>query len=162
MRPEPTAARRGPHAASRPPRRPVARPERDLSRPLPAVLSWGVLVVFAIALAAGLLVGAVPWWLAAWFGAASVVAFAAYGIDKSAAQRDAPRVAERTLHLVDLAGGWPGALAAQQLFRHKTRKRSFRRAFWATVVVNVLLALGLVALLGAPDPVPGLLDRLAG
>ncbi|WP_353815824.1 DUF1294 domain-containing protein [Agromyces sp. SYSU T00266] len=161
MRPEPTAARRGPHAASRPPR-PAARPERDLSRPLPAALSWGVLVAFAAALAVGLLVGAVPWWLAVWFGAASLVDVAAYGADKAAARRGAPRVAERTLHLVDLAGGWPGALVAQQAFRHKTRKRSFRRVFWATVVANLLLALGLVALLGSPELALGGIRELVG
>jgi len=33
---------------------------------------------------------------------------------------------------------------AQQIFRHKTRKRSFRRRFWARVVVNVLLLAALV------------------
>ncbi|GAA1055302.1 hypothetical protein GCM10017608_24230 [Agromyces luteolus] len=161
MRPEPTAARRAPRAAARTPRTPM-RPGRDLSRPLPAGLSWGVLAAFAGAVAVGVLVGAVPWWLAAWYGAASLVAFTAYGADKAAAQRSAPRVAEQTLHLVDLAGGWPGAIVAQQLFRHKTRKRSFRRSFWGTVVVNALLAAGLVALLGSPGVVPGGILDLVG
>ncbi|WP_430644891.1 DUF1294 domain-containing protein [Agromyces sp. GXS1127] len=156
MRPERTAARRGPHAASRPARPAQAKPERDLSRPLPASLSWGVLAVFAAALAIGAIVGAVPSWLAAWYGAASLVAFAAYGIDKAAAKRSAPRVPEQTLHLIDLAGGWPGALVSQQLFRHKTRKRTFRRAFWGTVVLNVLLVAALVVLL-TPGPTAALL-----
>lgn len=35
-----------------------------------------------------------------------------------------------------LAGGWPGALVAQELLRHKTRKREFRVVFRATVVLN--------------------------
>ncbi len=105
-----------------------------------------MLAVFGSAIAVGAVTGAVPWWLAAWFGIASVVGFVAYAIDKAAARRAAPRVPERTLHLVDVAGGWPGALVAQQLFRHKTRKRSFRRVFWATVAVNLLIAAALVAL----------------
>jgi uncharacterized membrane protein YsdA (DUF1294 family) len=42
-----------------------------------------------------------------------------------------------------LACGWPGALLAQQLLRHKTAKGSFVATFWGTVVVNVA---GFVAL----------------
>jgi uncharacterized membrane protein YsdA (DUF1294 family) len=53
-------------------------------------------------------------------------------------------MSEHSLLTIGLAGGWPGALAAQQLFRHKTRKRTFRRAFWTTVVVNVLALAALV------------------
>ncbi len=77
---------------------------------------------------------------------ASVVAFVLYGLDKAAAQRGARRVPEKTLHLWGLFGGWPGALLAQQLFRHKTRKVSFQVVFWLTVVLNCA-AIGLVALL---------------
>ncbi|RXZ43188.1 DUF1294 domain-containing protein [Agromyces binzhouensis] len=136
---------------------------RDLSRPLPPGLSWGALAAFATALTLGLLLDVVPWWLAAWFAAASLVAFAAYGIDKAAARRGGSRMPEQTLHLIDVAGGWPGALVAQQLFRHKTRKRTFRRAFWLTVVLNLAFAAGLVALLASPDLVSGgVTDRLGG
>lgn len=127
----------------------AVRGDRDLARPLPAALSWGVLLGFAALLAGALLLAAVPWWVAGWYAAWSIVAFASYGVDKAAAKRSAGRVPERTLHLVDLAGGWPGALVAQQVFRHKTRKRSFRRVFWAGVALNVLaLAVALAWWLG--------------
>ncbi|WP_345802260.1 DUF1294 domain-containing protein [Microbacterium sp. AZCO] len=114
---------------------------RDLSVPLPAALSWTVLVVFVAALAVAYVVLALPWWLPAAYAVLSVVAFAAYALDKRAARRAAPRTSEQALLTLGLLGGWPGALVAQQVFRHKTRKRTFRRAFWTTVVVNVL-ALG--------------------
>lgn len=66
----------------------------------------------------------------------SVVAFFAYAHDKSAARRSQWRTPESTLHLLALFGGWPGALAAQRLLRHKSSKASFQAAFRATVVLN--------------------------
>lgn len=48
------------------------------------------------------------------------------------------RIRERTLHLLSIAGGWPGALIGQQWLRHKSVKASFRRVFWLTVLLNVV------------------------
>ena len=76
--------------------------------------------------------------IAAVYVGLSVITFVAYAIDKSAARRRGPRTPERTLHLLSLAGGWPGALLAQRWLRHKSAKTSFRRVFWVTVAVNVL------------------------
>ncbi|MEV4688011.1 DUF1294 domain-containing protein [Microbacterium sp. LWH3-1.2] len=135
------------------PRVPLAtpvRPGRDLSKPLPAALSWITLVAFAAALAGAYVALGLAWWVPALYGAASIVAFAVYGIDKAAARRQANRVSEPTLLILGLVGGWPGALVAQQVFRHKTRKRSFRRVFWGTVGANVL-ALAAYVYLTAPE-----------
>jgi uncharacterized membrane protein YsdA (DUF1294 family) len=84
---------------------------------------------------------------------ASAVTFAAYGLDKLAARRGSSRIRERTLHWLAIAGGWPGALAARELLRHKSSKASFRRVFWLTVVLSVLL----FALLWSP-----MTERLGG
>lgn len=67
----------------------------------------------------------------------SLVSFAAYGFDKRRAVTGGRRVPERTLLLLAFAGGWPGAIAAQQRFRHKTRKVPFLTAFWIVVVLHV-------------------------
>ena len=67
----------------------------------------------------------------------SFAAFLAYAFDKSAAVAGNWRTPEQTLHLFSLFGGWPGALLAQQLLRHKTSKPSFVATFWFTVVLNV-------------------------
>ncbi|MBV2262401.1 MAG: cold shock and DUF1294 domain-containing protein [Thauera sp.] len=83
------------------------------------------------------------------YTAASVVAFLAYGHDKSAAVRDAWRVKENTLHLFALLGGWPGALAAQRLFRHKSSKASFQTTYWITVVLNCAALAWLLSPYGA-------------
>ncbi|WP_260295756.1 cold shock and DUF1294 domain-containing protein [Sedimenticola hydrogenitrophicus] len=68
--------------------------------------------------------------------AASLLTFITYAIDKSAAKNGSWRTPESTLHLLSLAGGWPGAIVAQQKLRHKSKKQSFRSMFWVTVFLN--------------------------
>lgn len=68
---------------------------------------------------------------------ASAASFAAYGLDKRRAVVGGRRVSERTLHMLALVGGWPGAVLGQRHFRHKTRKVQFLIAFWAVVVLHV-------------------------
>jgi len=88
---------------------------------------------------------AMPWWIAAlllWHALASIVAFGAFGVDKSLARRGARRIRERTLHLISLLGGWPGALAGRALFRHKTIDRRFSVRLGAVVLLHVSIWAG--------------------
>ena len=73
--------------------------------------------------------------------AASAASIVVYAFDKSAAKHGRWRASETTLHLLAVIGGWPGALVAQRLFRHKSRKPSFQAAFLLTVVLNCALLL---------------------
>ncbi|NOT88545.1 MAG: DUF1294 domain-containing protein [Lysobacter sp.] len=73
------------------------------------------------------------------YAAMSGVAFVAYGRDKSAATAGKQRTPEATLHALGLFCGWPGALLAQRMFRHKSRKREFQGTFWGTVAINVVV-----------------------
>ena len=73
----------------------------------------------------------------------SLLTFVLYAVDKSAAQNGSWRTPESTLHLFSLAGGWPGAIIAQQTLRHKSKKQDFRAVFWITVVLNVGAFIGL-------------------
>lgn len=66
----------------------------------------------------------------------SMFTYVVYAIDKSSARKGTGRISENTLHFLSLTGGWPGALLAQQVLRHKTRKQSFRFVFWITAVLN--------------------------
>lgn len=77
---------------------------------------------------------------AAWgaYSAMSMATFIVYALDKRAARRGGWRVAENTLHGLSLLCGWPGALLAQELLRHKSAKPAFRRLFWLTAALNVL------------------------
>jgi uncharacterized membrane protein YsdA (DUF1294 family) len=59
------------------------------------------------------------------YAALSLAAFLAYGWDKRRARTGGRRVPERTLHMLALLGGFPGAFAGMRVFRHKTRKVLF-------------------------------------
>lgn len=108
--------------------------QRKSHRPLPRLT---VAFVFALVVIAGVLTGQVPVLLLLVYLAASLVSYVLYWLDKAAAGKGRQRTPEATLHLVDLLGGWPGALAAQHQFRHKTIKASFQSVFWVTVLANI-------------------------
>ncbi|ALV08008.1 DUF1294 domain-containing protein [Roseateles depolymerans] len=71
--------------------------------------------------------------------AMSLATFIVYALDKRAAKLGQWRVKENTLHGLALLCGWPGALLAQHLLRHKSAKPSFRRFFWLSTALNILL-----------------------
>ncbi len=90
--------------------------------------------LFCAALTAGLwpLIG--PWWAA--LAAVNVVAFFCYGLDKRRARRKTWRIPESLLLLLATVGGAAGSILGQQTFRHKTKKRSFRLAFWSILLLQ--------------------------
>ncbi|MDO8206990.1 MAG: DUF1294 domain-containing protein [Gallionella sp.] len=91
---------------------------------------------FLLLLAVSAFSGKLPYAVLDLYLIASAVAFAAYALDKSAAKNNQWRIKESTLHLFALACGWPGALAAQRLLRHKSKKLSFQIVFWVTALLN--------------------------
>ena len=93
----------------------------------------GTFLAFVVTLTA---LGKLPLIILGIYLIASIVTFFVYSIDKSAAYNDEWRTKESTLHLLAVAGGWPGALTAQKLLRHKSKKQSFQKVFWATVLIN--------------------------
>ena len=74
----------------------------------------------------------------------SLLAYFMYRSDKIAARSEDQRTPEANLHFVGLLGGWPGALVAQQQFRHKTAKQPFQIVFLGTVIINLIAAIFLV------------------
>ncbi len=97
-------------------------------------LVWAFL--FSILLAIMVWAEHVPMVVAMGYLVVSLVTFMVYALDKNAAKSGQWRTQESTLFLMGLAGGWPGAIFAQQLFRHKSSKREFQTVFWLTVIFN--------------------------
>lgn len=93
-------------------------------------------IAFLVFLVGATISGKLPFAVLGLYLVASVITFFTYAFDKSAARKNQWRTKEDTLHLLALIGGWPGALAAQRLLRHKSRKQSFQTIFWVTVVLN--------------------------
>ena len=144
------AIRRKPQAArgsngktsTKPAPRRQAAPSRPAQPLRHAGLKLGILALLcALPLAGSLqlwLQQYLPWPLLAYL-LVSIVSFIQYAMDKRSAETGRWRTTENTLHITELLGGWPGALVAQQLFRHKTRKVSFQVLFWLIVAVHQLV-----------------------
>ncbi|MBY5608689.1 DUF1294 domain-containing protein [Rhizobium leguminosarum] len=70
------------------------------------------------------------------FLALNLLVFSIYFRDKQAARYGRRRISERTLLFLALIGGSLGAVAAQQLLRHKTRKEPFRSILAAILILH--------------------------
>ena len=99
-------------------------------------LSVFVAIAFFAIVGFSVFSGKIPPVILALYLGVSIITFILYAVDKSAAQKGGWRTQESTLHFFSLAGGWPGAIVAQQKLRHKSKKQSFRFVFWLTVLVN--------------------------
>ncbi len=99
-------------------------------------LSLVLAAAFQLSVGVAAFAGKLPMLVLGLYLVASTATFAAYAHDKSAARKNQWRTPERTLHFLSLIGGWPGALAAQKLLRHKSAKPSFQAAFWIIVILN--------------------------
>ena len=109
---------------------------RPAARLKPSAGSLPFAAVFLVSVLAATVLGRLPPIVLGVYLVTTPITFLVYAWDKAAAQRNRWRTPETHLHLLALIGGWPGALLAQQLLRHKSSKQPFRAMFWATVVVN--------------------------
>lgn len=104
-----------------------------------ARLKWLVLMVLCLLpVVGGLRMGLSDgtWLPLAMYPLVSLVSLLLYWQDKQQARNQAWRTPEKVLHASELLGGWPGALLAQQVFRHKTRKVAYQVVFWGIVFVH--------------------------
>ena len=115
-------------------------------------LSLAVLAAFALAWVIMAATRGVPAWVGLLYVSASALCFALYAVDKAAARAGRARISESMLLSLGLVGGWPGALVAQQVFRHKTVKCLFRLRFWLSVVANMAIFAWTTLAMARPTP----------
>jgi uncharacterized membrane protein YsdA (DUF1294 family) len=70
----------------------------------------------------------------------SLICFILYGLDKSRSNdpKKPNRIPENTLHFFEFIGGWPGALMAQMVFKHKTQKKPYVSILHAIIAVHLI------------------------
>ena len=85
-------------------------------------MSIFVAVLFLIIVGVSVITSKISFLIFGLYITISLLTFIMYALDKSAARKGHWRTKESTLHLLSLAGGWPGAIAAQQKLRHKSKK----------------------------------------
>ena len=105
------------------------------------ILSIAYIIVLAGLTVFGLLNGMVLLFISLM----NVMSYWFYAQDKEAAQLGNRRVPENTLHILSFLGGWPAAWLAQQRLRHKTQKQPFRKIYFCTIFLNILLILWLIS-----------------
>lgn len=101
------------------------------------VVSWslyGAVTILLGTLAAYVCLGWDP--LISYAVSVNLVTLIFFGLDKWRAQRNGFRIPEIVLFGLVAAGGSPLGYVARHLFRHKTRKTSFRLKFWLIVVLQ--------------------------
>ena len=67
----------------------------------------------------------------------SIMTIVVYAMDKYKAVKSQWRIPEATLHICELLCGWPGAMIAQVVIRHKNAKLSFQLIFWLMMIINI-------------------------
>lgn len=133
----------------------TAKLQRSDSAPSWGLATFLAIPAFVLLYLAVAMMWHVPSWVAAVYAVTSALCFFDYKKDKSAAATRSWRVSESRLIFMGLLGGWPGAIFAQQILRHKSKKREFRSAFWTSVVANIL------AFLAAFTPIISSLKKVA-
>ena len=68
----------------------------------------------------------------------NIITFFVYGIDKYLAYKEKSRVSEKLLLTLALCFGIIGALLGMKIFRHKTKKKSFKTSIILIIIIQVV------------------------
>ena len=71
--------------------------------------------------------------------AVSLILFVLFGFDKAQARRKGQRIAEKTLFVWGLLGGFAGGYLGMLIFHHKTQKPLFALCYLVALVAHLLL-----------------------
>ena len=95
------------------------------------------------------------------FVAFNLVVFLVYWWDKEAARNGGWRIRESTLLGLAFLGGSVGAISAQRLLRHKTRKEPFRSVLLSIVILQAGLVVSVAIMPDWPVRLVNSLIRLS-
>ena len=78
--------------------------------------------------------------LTVWLIVINLVGFAQMYVDKRRAKMNKWRIPEKQLFLVAIIGGCVGSILGMQVFRHKTKHKSFTLGFPAILILELAAA----------------------
>ena len=102
-------------------------------------------IAYILALAVFTLLGMLSGMVLLFISITNALTYWLYAQDKEAALLGNRRIPEQTLHILSFLGGWPTAWLAQERLRHKTQKQPFRKIYFCTIALNILLILWLIS-----------------
>ena len=117
---------------------PEPAPSHFELKPLPR--NWGInlLIITPLVLSGYLLIMAknpIPFFS---YWILSLLTMFLYGTDKANAATHKWRVPEHYFHILEILGGWPGALIAQNDFRHKTRPSAYLWILRGIITIHLM------------------------
>lgn len=69
----------------------------------------------------------------------SIAAFCQYWLDREAEANGKKRIRTLSFHVVAALGGWPGALLAQKMLKHRNGHSIFNGFVWMSIALNLCL-----------------------
>lgn len=111
----------------------------QVERPIVFNFSLAIVVWFVSALIGSVVILDFPVIVCAFYLSVSTISYIVYAFDKQAMLHGGWRIPEITFHLLNIAGGWIGALIAQSVMQHKYHDIGFKLLFWLSFMMNILL-----------------------
>ncbi|WP_339389539.1 DUF1294 domain-containing protein [Vibrio neptunius] len=108
----------------------------NIERQLVFNFSLAIAIWFLTTLVASVLILDYPPLSLVLYIALSTIAYIVYALDKQALHTGGWCVPSLTFHVLNLVGGWPGALLAQSVLHHKYNDIGFKSLFWVTLCAN--------------------------
>lgn len=102
-------------------------------------------IAYILALAVFTILGMLSGMVLLFISIMNALTYWLYAQDKEAALLGNRRIPEQSLHILSFLGGWPTAWLAQERLRHKTQKQPFRKIYFCTIALNILLILWLIS-----------------
>lgn len=110
----------------------------EVERPVVFNFSLAIAIWFVSALVGSVVLLGYPAIACVFYIAISTITYTLYAFDKHAMYSGTWRIPALIFHLLNLAGGWIGALLAQSIMHHKYHDIGYKFLFWTTVVLNIL------------------------
>lgn len=111
----------------------------DVHRPITFGFPFALVIWFITMFVASLYLLHYPTFMISYLLLISGTAYSLYALDKVVSNHSRWQIPESLFHLTSILGGWPGAVLAQSLLRHKPISPSFNACFWLSVLLSLTL-----------------------